>query len=158
MKTCSAADLRVDLSGAAITEAPSLWMSASTFSSTASSCAPHQALHDPLTGLANRRLLEDLLRRSLAQTRRTGQGFAVCCTDLDGFKPVNGRHGHDAEDVVLRTVGQRLCDVLRANDTVARLGGDGFAWILADVETALDAQPVLLRCMDAVQRPIALRR
>jgi diguanylate cyclase (GGDEF)-like protein len=71
---------------------------------------------------------------------------------------VNGRHGHDAEDVVLRTVGQRLCDVLRANDTVARLGGDGFAWILADVETALDAQPVLLRCMDAVQRPIALRR
>ncbi len=157
MQTRTGGLLWVDLSGAALGAAESIWMLVDIDALKRNEeQAQHLALHDALTGLANRRLFEDHLRRSAAQARRSGEGFAVCYMDLDGFKDVNDRHGHDAGDTVLRCVGTRLGAELRSNDTVARLGGDEFAWILAGVGAAPDVQPVLVRCMEAVQRPIAL--
>lgn len=157
VQTRAGGALWVDLSGAALSDTESIWMIVDIDGLKHSEQrAQHQALHDALTGLANRRLFEDQLRRSAAQAQRSGEGFAVCYMDLDGFKPVNDHHGHEAGDAVLRAVGLRLHNELRANDTVARLGGDEFAWILSGVASAQDVHPVLLRCMDAIEQPIAL--
>lgn len=84
------------------------------------------ALHDPLTGVANRLLLDDRLRRSLARLGRVGGGIGVFMLDLDEFKAVNDTFGHDVGDDVLRSVAQRLAATVRPQDTVARLGGDEF--------------------------------
>ena len=84
------------------------------------------ALRDPLTGLANRRLLTELLEAGLARTRRTGDTLAVAFLDLDGFKAVNDTHGHDAGDAVLIETARRLLSVARHADVVARVGGDEF--------------------------------
>lgn len=84
------------------------------------------ALRDPLTGLANRRLLEELLDAELERTQRQGGTLAIAFLDLDGFKFVNDTYGHDAGDVVLRETATRLLDVVRDADTVARVGGDEF--------------------------------
>lgn len=146
-----------DLSGAAITDSESIWMMADIDQLKHSEeSARHMALHDPLTGLANRRLFEQQIQRGVAQAWRTGEAVAVCYMDLDGFKAVNDRHGHEAGDAVLREVGRRLQRELRANDALARLGGDEFAWILADVGHAAEAQPVLERCRQAVLQPVHL--
>nr|WP_145548040.1 diguanylate cyclase [Variovorax boronicumulans] len=157
MKTSAGRQLWVDLSGAALNETESIWMIVDIdVLKLSEQQAQHLARHDPLTGLANRRLFEEHLRRCTAQARRTDQAFALCYMDLDGFKPVNDRHGHEAGDAVLRAVGARLANELRANDTVARLGGDEFAWILAGATAGPDVRPVLQRCMDAVRLPIAV--
>ena len=84
------------------------------------------ALRDPLTGLANRLLLHELLEAALARTARNKVPVAVMFLDLDGFKSVNDTHGHDAGDVVLRETARRLLSIFRATDVVARLGGDEF--------------------------------
>jgi diguanylate cyclase (GGDEF)-like protein/PAS domain S-box-containing protein len=84
------------------------------------------ALRDPLTGLANRLLLHELLEAALARTERNKVPVAVMFLDLDGFKAVNDKHGHDAGDVVLRETARRLLSILRPADVVARLGGDEF--------------------------------
>jgi diguanylate cyclase (GGDEF)-like protein len=87
----------------------------------------HLAMHDPLTGLANRHLLVDHLRRMLAQTGNRGSStVSVVYLDLDGFKAINDEHGHEVGDGVLTTVAQRLRSTVRPNDVVARLGGDEF--------------------------------
>ena len=85
-----------------------------------------RAVRDPLTGLANRALLEERLRTALARDARSGDTTGVLFLDLDGFKGVNDRHGHAVGDAVLRAVAQRLVGVVRPSDTVARLGGDEF--------------------------------
>jgi len=85
-----------------------------------------RAVRDPLTGLANRTLLEERLRAVLARDVRTGQSTAVLFLDLDGFKSVNDRHGHAAGDVALTTIARRLAEAVRPSDTVARIGGDEF--------------------------------
>ncbi len=90
------------------------------------------ALHDPLTGLANRRHLHMLLQGSVARAQRDGTRFAVLMIDLDGFKPINDRHGHQAGDAVLMAVGQRLAAQVRQGEVAARLGGDEFVVVLAD--------------------------
>jgi GGDEF domain-containing protein len=90
------------------------------------------ALHDPLTGLANRRQLHLLLQGSVARAQRDGARFAVLMIDLDGFKPINDRHGHHAGDAVLMAVGQRLTAQVRQGEVAARLGGDEFVVVLAD--------------------------
>jgi diguanylate cyclase (GGDEF)-like protein/PAS domain S-box-containing protein len=92
----------------------------------------HQALHDGLTGLANRVLFSDHVSRALASARRSNQRRAVLVMDLDGFKQVNDTLGHDRGDKLLKHLGARLVAALREGDTVARLGGDEFAILAAD--------------------------
>lgn len=86
----------------------------------------HAALHDPLTGLANRTLFRDRLQQEIARCRRTGAHFALFWVDLDRFKEINDRLGHEAGDTVLKAVADRLRNAARAEDTVARIGGDEF--------------------------------
>ena len=94
----------------------------------------HLAYHDGLTGLANRSLFHDRLGQALARAKRHARTVAVLYLDLDSFKLVNDREGHDAGDAVLVEVGGRLRDVVRAEDTVARMGGDEFAIVMEEVE------------------------
>ena len=105
---------------------------------------------DVLTGLPNRRGLDDRLQAALAQAR-PGQMLAVYLMDLDGFKPVNDRYGHDVGDALLIAVGQRLKAQLRGHDVVARLGGDEFVVLaggLADEATALALGQKLLAAFE----------
>lgn len=84
------------------------------------------ALHDPLTGLANRRLLEDRMLQLAVMSDRTGSGFEIFYVDLDAFKPINDNYGHAAGDQLLVEIGHRLQQQTRQTDTVARVGGDEF--------------------------------
>lgn len=96
------------------------------------------ALHDSLTGLANRALFLDRLEHALSDARRHHRGVAVLYLDLDGFKQVNDCFGHAAGDWVLQETASRLRSALRATDTVARLGGDEFGVVLANVTAGRD--------------------
>ena len=89
-----------------------------------------RAVRDPLTGLANRVLLEERLRMALSRDAREGRSTAVLYLDLDGFKAVNDRHGHAVGDAVLSGMADRLSAAVRPSDTVARLGGDEFVVLL----------------------------
>jgi diguanylate cyclase (GGDEF)-like protein len=93
------------------------------------------AQHDALTGLANRRLFEELAAHQLDLTRRQQTQFAVIAIDLDGFKEVNDQLGHHMGDHVLRTVAERLTATIRSSDIAARIGGDEFLVLLCDTET-----------------------
>jgi diguanylate cyclase (GGDEF)-like protein len=90
--------------------------------------------HDALTGLLNRRRLEEELRHQLARCARHGEHAALMIMDLDGFKAVNDTHGHAAGDVVLRDIAAALARRSRHSDTLARVGGDEFAAILVGVD------------------------
>jgi diguanylate cyclase (GGDEF)-like protein len=114
----------------------------------------HLAFHDPLTGLANRMLFYDRLDHALATHGRKRRTFAVLFIDLDGFKEINDRLGHDAGDTVLRAVAERLRAGLRTTDTVARFGGDEFAIILEDLSSAEDARPTAQRVIDSLREPV----
>ncbi len=118
-----------------------------------------QARHDTLTGLPNRRALEQYLPRVLQRARRPGSRVVVGMLDLDDFKPVNDAHGHGAGDALLREFGRRLRDALRGSDFLARFGGDEFVLVLEDLdEQELEAQlgAVLARLHDAVEREFQL--
>jgi diguanylate cyclase (GGDEF)-like protein len=91
---------------------------------------------DPLTDVLNRRGFERELKRSLAYVKRYGTSAALIYIDLDGFKPVNDRHGHGAGDAVLKAVAAALVRNVRASDVVARIGGDEFAVLLWNVNGA----------------------
>ncbi len=98
----------------------------------------HQALHDQLTGLANRLQFGDKLRLAVSRARQHNESVSLFYLDLDGFKPVNDEFGHDVGDELLAAVGERLLGCTREGDVVARLGGDEFA-ILIDVGSPVDA-------------------
>ena len=116
----------------------------------------HQALHDPLTGLANRSFLVEHLRERLAGAGEgAGLELAMFYIDLDGFKRVNDQRGHSAGDEVLRVVAQRLVGATRHADVVARLGGDEFVVLAHDVPAAA-AQNLADKLVAAVRVPIAL--
>jgi len=110
----------------------------------------HLALHDPLTNLPNRAVFYDRLHQSMLISRRNGAPLALLFLDLDGFKEVNDNFGHASGDVVLRQVGERLTGIVRASDTVARVGGDEFGLILlaADVEGAGTMARKVLKSLD----------
>lgn len=115
-----------------------------------------QAHHDPLTGLANRKLLGDRLNVAMEHAKRNQQGFAVLMLDLDGFKPVNDRYGHSAGDTVLQSVALRLTSTVRGVDTVARVGGDEFVLILDAVSDGNTMMSIARKVRDVLNTPITL--
>ena len=114
------------------------------------------AHNDSLTSLANRAKLDDELRHILAEARRYSRKVAVLFVDLDGFKDVNDRHGHEAGDRVLREVAQRLTGSVRESDVVARLGGDEFAIVLPVIRAEAEAEVVAAKLIRAIDSPIDL--
>ncbi|HET7359078.1 MAG TPA: diguanylate cyclase [Rhodanobacteraceae bacterium] len=100
----------------------------------------HRASHDMLTGLPNRRRLQRELQQGIEHAALAGDGLALLYLDLDGFKAVNDRGGHDAGDRILREVAQRLQDGLRQGDLVARIGGDEFVVLLPGCRDAAAAR------------------
>ena len=114
------------------------------------------AHHDPLTHLPNRLLLGDRMRVAFAQADRARKLLAVCYLDLDGFKAVNDRLGHDAGDRLLIEVAGRLRDSLRAGDTVSRLGGDEFVLLLAGFDAVADCEHAVARLLVLLAAPYAL--
>jgi Amt family ammonium transporter len=115
----------------------------------------HSALHDPLTGLANRALFLDRLTLTLARLeRRPDRNFAVVFLDVDRFKQVNDTRGHAAGDTLLLAVTGRLRACLRPQDTIARFGGDEFALLLDDVGSIDDIAGVAERIQAEIQKPV----
>jgi two-component system cell cycle response regulator len=114
------------------------------------------ALTDPLTGLANRRLLAERLSMAIVHARRNTSTMAVVYLDLDGFNQINNTLGHDAGDVLLKMVAARLTATVREEDTVARLGGDEFVIMLRHISTPDDAPTVVLKIIQAVTQPYVL--
>lgn len=114
----------------------------------------HLASHDSLTGLANRRVLLERLDHALAHAKRNGGRLAMLFIDLDNFKEINDTLGHAAGDAVLRTLSQRLRQLVREVDTVARMGGDEFVILLdhADDPDAITA--VAQKVLDALVQPV----
>ncbi len=113
------------------------------------------ALHDGLTKLPNRILLEDRLDQEIENAKRNKKSFSVLFLDLDGFKQVNDAFGHEVGDLLLVEVAQRIRAATRARDTVARLGGDEFV-VLADTEEPTDAASVATKLIATVQQPYVL--
>jgi diguanylate cyclase (GGDEF)-like protein len=123
----------------------------------AEAAAFEQAHHDALTGLPNRRLLQDRLRVALARANRDGDVLAVLCLDLDGFKAVNDTYGHPAGDELLRRVGERLDGLMRAEDTAARIGGDEFVVVLSSIAGALYSELVAGRIVQSLSAPYTIQ-
>jgi len=115
-----------------------------------------RALHDPLTGLPNRTLLEDRLAMALAGQRRTGSVLGVLFCDLDHFKVVNDSYGHDTGDDVLVTTAQRLTHAVRATDTVSRLGGDEFVVLCPDLASQSELTDVVERIVALLAAPMEI--
>ena len=116
----------------------------------------HQAYHDSLTGLPNRAAFDEDLRRTAERRRPAGQGMAVLFIDLDGFKAVNDRLGHDAGDMLLESAARRLENCLRPGDSVARLGGDEFTVLLDGVQDVEGALIVAERVLEVLDQPFVL--
>ncbi|MCC6929838.1 MAG: EAL domain-containing protein [Gemmatimonadaceae bacterium] len=115
-----------------------------------------QAFEDELTGLANRALFRDRLRHALERRARHHADVAVLLLDLDGFKRVNDSLGHAAGDALLRVVGQRIANTVRAGETVARLGGDEFAIVIESVRDDEDPQSLAERLLRIISAPITV--
>lgn len=104
--------------------------------------ARHLAYHDPLTGLPNRALLLDRLQQAILQAERQNKAVGLLLLDLDCFKHVNDRLGHNAGDLVLRVTAQRLANCIRAGDTASRYGGDEFVILLPEIRGSDDVVTV----------------
>jgi diguanylate cyclase (GGDEF)-like protein/PAS domain S-box-containing protein len=115
-----------------------------------------QAVHDPLTGLANRTLLNDRLEHALELQKRDHRNLAVAFLDLDDFKRVNDALGHAVGDELLQQVAGRLQSVVRTADTVARIGGDEFAIMLDGTITSADTDDTADRILDTFNQPFLL--
>ena len=116
----------------------------------------HFAHFDALTSLPNRVLLADRLQQAILQSQRRNQSLAVLYLDLDGFKVVNDEHGHGVGDELLIALAQRMKAALRDGDTLARIGGDEFVAVLADLEQAQDCEVVISRLLLAAAEPVIL--
>ena len=116
----------------------------------------YMATHDLLTNLPNRFLFNDRLNQAVAKAKRGDRRFAVLFLDLDGFKEVNDRFGHQKGDGILQQVAERLKGCLRGSDTLARLGGDEFSLILEDIQETRSAAAVPQKLLAALAAPFYL--
>lgn len=116
----------------------------------------HRALHDPLTGLPNRTLFDDRLRQALQRATRSGSPVTVMMLDLDGFKLVNDGLGHDAGDELLVALAPTLRRGIRGIDTVARFGGDEFAFLVENVPDRAELAGFADRLLNAIAEPVSL--
>ncbi|MFC5863412.1 diguanylate cyclase domain-containing protein [Acidicapsa dinghuensis] len=114
------------------------------------------ALHDDLTGLANRRLFQDRLNSAMERTRRSATTLALMQVDLDGFKAINDNHGHHYGDLLLQQIASLLQRRVRRSDTVARTGGDEFSIILEEPSSRGDAELVAESLVRILREPILL--
>lgn len=116
----------------------------------------HQAVHDQLTGLYNRYALEEELERAIERTKRGNDILAVCLIDLDSFKPINDKYGHDKGDEVLRVISSRLRGAVRKLDFVSRFGGDEFVVLLEAVKDVKNLDNIFRKIEKAVTDPVKL--
>lgn len=115
------------------------------------------AFYDPLTGLANRRLFKNRLEKAVKSVLRSGSSMALMFLDMDQFKRINDTLGHDAGDILLKEVSNRLSATVRENDTVSRIGGDEFTILLTDVHHTSDVLVVAEKLLLALAKPIRIR-
>lgn len=118
----------------------------------------HAAFHDALTGLPNRALFNDRLEYGLAQAARHGWTLAVMFVDLDDFKIINDTYGHDVGDSVLRIIAGRLKENIRSEDTVSRLGGDEFLYLLMEVQEEQDITLIAQKIIKSIQTPCDINK
>jgi len=116
----------------------------------------HTATHDPLTSLTNRLVFYDRIAVELARARRNQTKLALIYIDLDRFKDINDTLGHSCGDQLLKLVAERLQGLLRETDTLARMGGDEFMYILPEVENAGDVDRIAEKVLDAIRKPFLL--
>lgn len=114
----------------------------------------HQATHDHLTALPNRKFFEELLEKSYAFASRHQRSFGLAFIDLDGFKAINDTYGHDAGDFLLKALASRFREVLRREDSLARFGGDEFAAILTETDDNEENNQMLRRILEAASYPV----
>jgi diguanylate cyclase (GGDEF)-like protein len=116
----------------------------------------HQATHDSLTGVPNRRAFDVHLRKMHAKARRASKKYAVLFMDLDGFKEINDTYGHTVGDKLLVQVTKQFLYVIREYDFIARLGGDEFALVVDYFETKQELEQLALRIIDILEPPILI--
>jgi diguanylate cyclase (GGDEF)-like protein/PAS domain S-box-containing protein len=117
----------------------------------------HMAYHDPLTGLANRNKLEQFLNQILAQSRRHQESFALMFIDLDRFKNINDTIGHEAGDLLLQIIADRLKGAIRNTDLVARLGGDEFVIVVTDVHKSESVAVIAHKILESVMQAVVIK-
>ncbi len=118
----------------------------------------HFAHHDVLTNLPNRLLLADRMDQAIATATRKKEQFAVCYLDLDEFKPINDQYGHKLGDQVLCEVAKRIKQIIRSNDTVARIGGDEFVILLNEISSLDDCKQSLERLLKGIEKAIVIEQ
>jgi diguanylate cyclase (GGDEF)-like protein len=116
----------------------------------------YSALHDSLTGLANRLLLQERLEHANERRKRSHTNAAILFADLDHFKAVNDTHGHQVGDELLMAVAHRLAGLVRSGDTLARFSGDEFVFLCEDLHSISDAEVLARRVDDAFEEPFVL--
>lgn len=116
----------------------------------------HQAMHDPLTGLANRKLMYDQLTIAVESTKKAKEIIALAIIDLDNFKSVNDTEGHNTGDLLLQEVATKLAGCVRQEDTVARFGGDEYIIILRNIKAQSQAQKVIKKILLTLQPPYTI--
>ncbi|WP_025209462.1 sensor domain-containing protein [Hippea sp. KM1] len=114
----------------------------------------HQAMHDQLTDLYNRYALEEELTRAIERAKRNNTLLAVCLIDLDNFKPINDKYGHEVGDIVLKTIAKRLKATIRKSDFLARFGGDEFVLLLENIKGQECLESIFKKIEKAVREPI----
>lgn len=116
----------------------------------------HSACHDPLTNLPNRLLLCDRIGQAMSHAHRNQTLLAILYCDLDGFKAINDTLGHHTGDQVLKAMGERFVHCMRGDDTVARVGGDEFVFVLSEVESVEHAATVAQKILDAIAQSLSV--
>lgn len=115
-----------------------------------------QAREDSLTGLSNRTSLAEFVEKSISLSKRSSEEFSVIYLDLDNFKPINDKHGHDLGDTVLKEVAERLKETSREIDCVARIGGDEFVIVLFNLGKAIEIENFINRVKENICQTISV--